>query len=652
MRENHEYVSKGIEKCKEHSSRQALAFMLGYVGFQVMYFIAYMCAAIIRDMNYIPLVAVAVMLIIHSFFAAVMLMRLRWGGLKSTWIPSPMKILGVAVLVDAILLACTDPVVEAHLSRTLALQGFFVFFGGVPSQDALQLHHPYTSNSVFQCHSLYMGLFVLTFEAAVILLPVGLLFYTSIVMWCYEIDHMRSAAAGHMVISEAARAQEYMDLGMMVVTLTFVISAKFMIQRSQRKLFISMEFQRMETITQKVLRCQAEFENSNLHDQLESSGMRFVSTGRRPLFGPKAAAWAEPREASPRSGSKQSTSARSMPDGGALEAAGPGKPRFMRATSEPGSVQSAPTVVMGYPTLPRKADEQCTGGGGGDCLPADAHVWVEHHPTPMPLGAVTQGHRVLCYDNFCGGLKFTDVLDVKTSDPITMKDTVQVTLEDGTVLDMTTDHPVETFPTEVSRGLREKSRRVQVKDLQKGRDGLMVLKVDNVPVKSVRKNKLDSAATPKPFMSIYLQQPQRHTVFCASGAYTQSMAVGSNDMALSADPEVDSVFYAASAPPPGLGLMRVPPTTFAKSCVEHLSPMRVSSSFNAEPMFLSSMQDALDALDSFDFEDETNDVTAGSRRRTRQRANRAHARVTARVGSEGTATPVREEVDDSMLVCV
>merc|ERR1711907_669137 len=79
----------------------------------------------------------------------------------------------------------------------------------------------------------------------------------------------------------------------------------------------------------------------------------------------------------------------------------------------------------------------------GDCLPPHALVWAEGKSFPTKVCDVVAGERVLCHDELSGGIKYAEVVSASTAEAVA-SDWVVVTLEDGTALEMTTEHPV--FP--------------------------------------------------------------------------------------------------------------------------------------------------------------------------------------------------------------
>lgn len=199
----------------------------------------------------------------------------------------------------------------------------------------------------------------------------------------------------------------------------------------------------------------------------------------------------------------------------------------------PPSLCSAPAVVIQVDsdsegeTLEAECDS-------GDCLPSDSLAWVEGHTMMRKLCTILPGERVLCHDKLSGNLKYATVRDVTVERGAA--EWVLVMLSDGTVLRMTTDHPVRPERDET------KSCIVRAGDLQVGTDSLVCLKATPVMVKSVKKclleEKSSSDAESVHPSRVYLtvQQAERHAIFVAApGSKAEqtgvaTMAVGSADL--------------------------------------------------------------------------------------------------------------------------
>jgi len=186
------------------------------------------------------------------------------------------------------------------------------------------------------------------------------------------------------------------------------------------------------------------------------------------------------------------------------------------------SLHSAPTIVNITP------ETRLLTACEDDCLLPDSVAWVEGQPMPQPLSTLISGQKVLCHDNVSKGLKYAEILDVKTESGTAKW--VSVVLEDGTSLQMTANHPVQPLTGSHSGAMGA----VRAMDLCPGSDYLMVLKTMPVLVQEVEAGEAESEDR----VFLTLRQPQRHSLFVASpprgggaGVPTvQTMAVGSADV--------------------------------------------------------------------------------------------------------------------------
>mmetsp|Transcript_126083 Transcript_126083/g.315064 ORF Transcript_126083/g.315064 Transcript_126083/m.315064 type:complete len:836 (-) Transcript_126083:93-2600(-) len=186
-------------------------------------------------------------------------------------------------------------------------------------------------------------------------------------------------------------------------------------------------------------------------------------------------------------------------------------------------VSAPPVLTQPETSLLKAASANACAKSNGDCLPPDAVVWVEGQSMPSRVGEIGSGQRVLCYDHLTGGLKYSDVVDVQTRDASTTE-WVSVVLEDGTELQMTSDHPV--YPQVAGAGPGS-STPVRAAELQASAHSLEVLRLVPVPVREVRimpkagrsvepaSSPPDAAPTER--VSLSVRQPERHSIFVASG---------------------------------------------------------------------------------------------------------------------------------------
>jgi hypothetical protein len=241
------------------------------------------------------------------------------------------------------------------------------------------------------------------------------------------------------------------------------------------------------------------------------------------------------------------------------------------AQHAPPSLHSAPTELLGA-SSPRVLSA-CE--AGDDCLRPDSMAWVEGFPLPQPLTSLRAGQKILCHDSLSKGLKYAEILSLRKEMGAT--DWVTVSLEDGTSLQMTANHPVQPLLGKGPPGA------VRAKDLRPGNDHLMVLKTLPIlvqEVSSVCKN------APENRMFLTLRQPERHSPFIASSAADSqgpttihTIAVGSAD-APSREYDmtlkntfiniVDSsndrpIFKRSNSAPPGCSNLKVASTISTKS---------------------------------------------------------------------------------------
>jgi len=205
------------------------------------------------------------------------------------------------------------------------------------------------------------------------------------------------------------------------------------------------------------------------------------------------------------------------------------------------SLCSAPPILesAGLP-LPALAPPALCNGSGGDCLPAASAVRVEGRGAPLTADAVELGQRVLCYDHLSGGLKYVEVIDASIRHENTEPDIVEVTLEDGSQVQMTSDHPVfaqDATVAAIRGGLPKAERPVRAADLDPQKHRLVVLKVVPLAVQSVRRPSPPPEGLPK-VVSLSVRQPQRHSLLVAPSVgdmEKQSVAVASASMAAAAE---------------------------------------------------------------------------------------------------------------------
>jgi hypothetical protein len=501
----------GAEMMFRAAEEQSFLFLSGYAGIQLLYLVLFpLLPSYFHVVNYVPLATAALMIGLHMCVVTVHIgqrWNWRWARCMCFW-----KILGFVLIVDATALALSDPVVEATANEILGVGCIFDLLGGVPDLDGPSIPHPSKMNALFLFHSVYVGLFVLTFRTAAFLLPLGLAAYNTIVLSCYL--RFYNGMSGDLRDPSELTENLYVELFLITCIQLFVVVAKKKLENSQRSLYVALEHMRAEAIREKVLRCNVEFEQSWLQSNFVPGGAGGADVQGEVLGSPDVQG-----ECSIHSWNTH-----------------------LAGNEVPHSLRSAPTILC--PTkCPKRASGIKNCGDGscdeGDCLPSDALVWVESEPLPQPLSQLKPGQRVLCYDNLLGRVTYDAVCEISASEHADSREWVTVFLADGTALQMTTDHPIECYSVQEQNvrvgGMKKKY--AHAGELQPGRDGVNVLKVSTVPVKDIERHGPGYAPTddagPKQWVNFTLQQPQRHTVFVAQRkgqAVQPMMAVGSTDL--------------------------------------------------------------------------------------------------------------------------
>jgi len=480
-----------------YMAKQSQKFLMGYIVIQLVYLVCFFIAATLHKLNYVPLVADCIMLFLHIIVVFLHVYHRRNRKTIENF-SFPRIMLDATLMIDALFFALSDPVVESQANRILHVAKLFDALGGIPSLDGPVLHHPYKSNSVFQFHVMYMSLFVLSFTSAVIMTPVCMVIYGFIVLSCYRNYYNKSEQVQQVVWEDV-----FTDIVVTILTLCCTVFAKRMLERLQRSFFEALQNEKKKALEEKVMRCKVEFENANLHDMLTSSlaaDRLRMRAGRSSKF--------------------------------------PRKFRRMMKLKPP-SVKSAPPVITSRPAagnsaevdevVPPSLSQDCQ--GNGDCLPAEALVWVDHHMDPQPLHTLKAGQRVLCYDNLLQCVKHVQVVEATVMEEDSPKEYVTVQLADGTFLEMTSDHHVECYRDEA----QEQRKCIPAMNLQEGRDSIMVLNIQPQEVTKVVLSSRGEDDAHRRWVSLNVQQPQRHLVFVANhrktrGRYPQTMAVGSADL--------------------------------------------------------------------------------------------------------------------------
>mmetsp|Transcript_63409 Transcript_63409/g.183703 ORF Transcript_63409/g.183703 Transcript_63409/m.183703 type:complete len:746 (-) Transcript_63409:152-2389(-) len=315
----------------------------------------------------------------------------------------------------------------------------------------------------------YTVLFVLSLRQAMAALPLSGLLYWAIVVG----------------LGPAAPlpAQE---ITLTSLSWVLLLVTKRALERSQRKIYELMEQQRLEVVNQKIKRCEAEFKH-----EIIMGGLPCAT--KVPPEWPQAFVSQAPGK--PDAAATATAAARSKAAHTEVEASHCSAP----------SAQSAPARLITW------LEAACGGGGRphGDCIPADAEVWVEGAVLPKCVRDVAAGERVLCYDSIGRGPRFVAVTEARIVPGETLW--VDVALADGTTTTMTADHPVRAQGTSA----HIVAGHMRAQDLIPGRDKLFVMKLVPEEVKTVnfRQGTSTPEAKESSRVALMLQQPHRYEVF-------------------------------------------------------------------------------------------------------------------------------------------
>jgi hypothetical protein len=181
-----------------------------------------------------------------------------------------------------------------------------------------------------------------------------------------------------------------------------------------------------------------------------------------------------------------------------------------------------------------------------DCFPTSATVWAEGRTSPTQVKDVVAGQRILCYDLLTRGMRYVEV-SFKHMDSKAIE-WVEVTLDDGTKLEMTSEHPVRAM-LELKRGADKSAMSGKVCracDLQPGKDSIMVHRAWTQPAK-VKSVEFASAEDRCMYerVSLSVHQPNRYSLMVSKTGTPElrAMAVGSADLNLpSTSPIVKNTF--------------------------------------------------------------------------------------------------------------
>lgn len=346
------------------------------------------------------------------------------------------------------------------------------------------------------------------FRAVVMVYAYQLLLWYNVIFVCvirHAIPAVVLGVAASMAVvlafrpkdSELLKISWAVELTCVLVSSILVLLCKVHVERSQRFLFVSLQQKTKEVISEKVLRCQAEFSEEQTRAILSHFEDEGSCTGESDLEMPEAVAIKIP----------------------------------MRRKRQAPSLHSAPPAVLNFLSSAVADSADARSSLGGDCLPPNALAWVDGAGLPTQVREVKNGQSVLCYDNVAGCLKYTEVTGVRT---ITGKTRwVKVSLIDGTALTLTADHPIQLRAVDDFGRDRPRGAAVPAADLQPGTSAVTVLRMVPVTVAQVEDAELDAGEIGER-VALTVRQPERHSVFVASpadgtGCRMATMAVGSAD---------------------------------------------------------------------------------------------------------------------------
>mmetsp|Transcript_77216 Transcript_77216/g.203249 ORF Transcript_77216/g.203249 Transcript_77216/m.203249 type:complete len:723 (+) Transcript_77216:58-2226(+) len=388
----------------------------------------------------------------------------------------------------------------------------------------------------------YMVLFVFPVKRSLLVTPLCFV--------AYSCETLRNSGCLSDDCDRANFANVIFGIFLMGSGLTLNIVTKMVMEHARWKLYVMIEESKREVLTEKVLRCQAEFKISpmprgvsadNCVTDLERGIHVLNPTG-------KTTQGIVVRRVRPLIKSKSTDAVPALDSGDGWPAAAVGVSADVSASrkiqdfpvtdwqkdlakkqiqAEDFGAQSAPSVCM-MPIPEGKINAKTEGTCvDGDCLPPDALVWIEGEAKPRALGEVIPGQKILCYDRLGGHMKHAVVREISQESGV--NDWTEVQLEDGTVLNMTADHPVRPTSDVSGEGPFKGARAaIGAASLQPGVDHLFVLKVVPVAVKQVTTKSVDSSR-----VYVTVQQPERHSLFVANKGgppgTTAGIAVESSD---------------------------------------------------------------------------------------------------------------------------
>jgi hypothetical protein len=451
-----------------------------------------------QEFTWLPLFCVGLGAILHGVCALLQIWQIRRGWSRpydvSGWA------LAITLIIDAALVALTRMDVQRVLYHAFpAVEDYFGTgpFAGttglrLTTCEFAQLKQDLNiTTQALQFLLLYFILLVLSTRQSCV---VGLL---GPVVYCFigNVFGMNKLSPNLSIGENGFQ----MDIIVMTMSVAFMVLAKVLIDRSKLELFQVLETQKEQIVTEKVLRCEAEFAKEVVLSAVGGQG----AASKEPC---KWDQW---------------------------------DARFDAKSFAPSHAETAPAMLA--PLVP-KTDDACM-QGSGDCLPSHAMVWTESAKLPQLLRSLAPGERILCYDNLSKNLTYASIERLEES---TNSEWVKLSMEDGSMLEVTTDHPVS---VQADDGAIFNQSCMRAGELKAGRDRLLMLKMMWVPVADVRHvsagpgtngepaDDFPSVENPQPSsITISVEQRERHEIFVTTGDKNGKpgppIAVGSSDRSM------------------------------------------------------------------------------------------------------------------------
>jgi hypothetical protein len=546
--------------------RETFLYLSGMIVGQLVCIVMYIITKASGGHSMVPIFAISFTLGFHIICALLIAFDLRWQGSSRTLRRMIVWCTILTFQVDTFILAESRADVQHYAHYNMELPSFLMTFSDhceemgdhfeEAAEDICLIQSSQTTHGLSLFWVIYFVLFIMQRRHLLPSALVSTVIYTGMAMLgAFELHHD--------MYEDHAQLYLQSDFFWWVLSLGAAAAARVRLDKGRDALMFQHEYQVQQTIKEKVLRCEAEFKNERFEDMVvvdinttimeDSVYEGDVDAGVQQLLAGK----------------------------------GPKQPGLTTSSMPDMPVRTGPKLTERSEAEVSLISSACL----GDCLPADSLLWVDGFSTVRRLDSITEGQRILCYDSYACCLKYTSVLSIGKTAACNSKDTewVTVSLEDGTDLQMTADHPVQCTSNEVhgssaqSSGLRCQGAR----DLQAGCDEVMVMKLASVPVKSVsllggRSNGYwaNGQANGKDAWKISVQQPDRHMIFVSKGGaangYQQqkfsvsAMTVGASNLVPAFDPRLSDLHSTVSAPAyylPNLGSQQLNTNIIKESAI-------------------------------------------------------------------------------------